>query len=446
MSDIEKKKLEKKNLEKRDWALTVLTRVLADRRMLDEVLASVPEDMAGTLRWKGRLDWLLDELALKKKPSGRLRKALLLGAYQLLNQPQVPPAWIVSETVDGVRAKDGAPAARFANALLRRIADHAQSWRELSWPDPENEPKSQPERASQSSSQAAWASLPGWIWNRVVQDHGIDWARSFAVASLNRPAFWVRSRRPLAHAVAGPISESWYIENWKALRPEDLDRSAGSYVQDISSQLLIHEFTQEAKKIFGELGRPEILDLCAAPGGKSTGLAWNGWQVFATDRQASTPQSQQRFERLRETGVQVQRMLEQERALGLPSLGNMHVLDRAALENGRFYDAVWVDAPCTGSGLLRRHPEIRWIKDELTLASLQKEQTTLLQEAASKVRPGGLLMFTVCSVLKVDELEEVIRRAGLAGFSRVREWTIAPHLPPYGDGFSGVLFVKAISG
>ena len=117
-------------------------------------------------------------------------------------------------------------------------------------------------------------------------------------------------------------------------------------------------------------------------------------------------------------------------------------MERRQVESLSELDAVWVDAPCTGSGLLRRHPEIRWIKDEKTLSSLQGDQARLLSEAAKKVRVGGLLMFTVCSVLRSDELLVALRTAALDHFEVVREWSLVPQEEPFGDGFSGILMVR----
>jgi 16S rRNA C967 or C1407 C5-methylase (RsmB/RsmF family) len=130
-------------------------------------------------------------------------------------------------------------------------------------------------------------------------------------------------------------------------------------------------------------------------------------------------------------------------ALGLKGGGSISVVDRKEVEALKNFDAVWVDAPCTGSGLLRRHPEVRWIKDERTLESLRKEQVSLLREASTKVKSGGLLMFTVCSVLRKDECDLIVQSAELTEFEKVREWTLSPHLEPFGDGFSGVLLRRS---
>jgi 16S rRNA (cytosine967-C5)-methyltransferase len=417
-----------KKTEQRRWAMHALTQVLSNQRMLDEALSDVPaaqrawvhEVVAGSLRWRGRLDWIIDQLSLKKKPTGGIRKALLIASYQLLNQPSVPQAWIVSETVDWVRSKEGEAASKFVNALLRRVSDHVESWRTLEWPE------SAPE-----AEQAQWASLPEWIWRRIVRDHGREWAKSYALASLERPSFWIRSRQSVEGALQGPLADSWKLESWRPVQDTPEYAAGGLFVQDISSQLLIREFTDEAIKLLGGTEGRQVLDLCAAPGGKSSGLAWNGWTVLATDRQADTRNSRARFELLIQTSERING--------GNSGPGRIEVLDRSEIDGLSGQDAVWVDAPCTGSGLLRRHPEIRWIKDEKTLVSLQREQAALLREAAIKVRPGGLLMFTVCSVLRSDELESAIRHAGLEEFEKVRDWSLSPHLEPRGDGFSGVL-------
>jgi 16S rRNA (cytosine967-C5)-methyltransferase len=100
------------------------------------------------------------------------------------------------------------------------------------------------------------------------------------------------------------------------------------------------------------------------------------------------------------------------------------------------YDAVWIDAPCTGSGVIRRHPEVRWVKGERELDSLLEVQGGLVQEAAPLVRPGGFLMYSVCSVLS-DELlaaRALVTKGGV-GFEVAREWLLADEA----DGFSGVL-------
>ncbi len=404
--------------DSREHALRALTRVLSDGRFIDEALAEVPaaqrpwvhEVVAGTLRWRGRLDWIIDQFALKKRPTGAIRKVLDMGVYQLLNQQQVQPAWIVSECVDLVRSREGEAASRFVNAILRKISGNLEAWRNPAFP------------ATDPEAQARWASIPSWIWKRIVRDHGLEWARNFAESSLERPATWVRARAPVDRAEAGPMPGSYRLKEWWPVHQSEAYLNGELFVQDLSSQQLIQEFCETA----GRHGR--VLDLCAAPGGKSAGLAWNGWEVIATDRalgdERDTLGVQRRFKLLKGTADRIRaehpiRALARDEALAMGP-----------------YDAVWIDAPCTGSGVIRRHPEVRWVKGERELDSLLELQRGLVQEAAQLVRPGGFLMYSVCSVLS-DELlaARALVTEGGAGFEVAREWLLADEA----DGFSGVL-------
>jgi len=414
-------------LQSRLSGLKTLTRVLSERAFLDEALEQVPppqrawvhEVVAGTLRWKGRIDWIIDQLALKKKPTGAVRKVLEMAVYQLLNQPQVQPAWIVSESVALTRKREGDAASSFVNAILRRIVDQLESWKTL--PFPEVDP----------SLQWRWASLPEWLWSRLVKDHGLEWAKVYAVHSLERPKTWIRSRHPAERTHPGPLPESFRLEEWWPVHQSEAYRAGELFVQDLSSQQLIFEFCSLTEPQISNRPR-RILDLCAAPGGKSAGLAWNGWGVVATDRVSgealSSPASHRRFELLQSTATRIRS------EIPIRALPRDEALELARVEGA--FDAVWVDAPCTGSGVLRRHPEIRWLKDEKDLESLKTKQKDLAAEGASQVRMGGYLMYTVCSVLR-EELEPALEleTPSTVRFEKIREWLLSGE----GDGFSAVL-------
>lgn len=258
----------------RSAAVQVLTAVLSEGRALDEAMERVAARLplkdrawlldvsAGTLRWKGRLDQALDSAALKKKPSGWLRKMLLVGAYQLIAQDRVSPAAVVSETVSEVRKKEGEAPARFANAVLRKVSAGSAQWRALPW-----NPK------ASVHDQAAWASLPEWFWRKLADEHGPAWAKAFAEVSLGRPKLWIRAAdqdEPVCPSLSGNVSAmSGFAEG-------------GFFVQDVSSQFLVRTISDQVKSA---LGGPTVraLDLCSAPGGKALGLAWNGFSVLATD-------------------------------------------------------------------------------------------------------------------------------------------------------------------
>lgn len=423
----------------RELALRVLGRVLGENEALDEVLQQVTGEVepsergwlqdvcSGTLRWKGRLELALDSLALKKKPSGWLRRVLLLAAYQLVVQERTARGRVVNETVDLIKRKEGEAPARFANALLRRISEQADDWRTAGFP-----------KGQGLEAQAKWASLPIWLWKRLVREQGVERACAFAEAALDRPSVWLRVQNADA-AKLFPNSRAGAVPGALCLTEGQLPSgpvnqwpgfdSGAFLVQDISSQTLVSSLVDEFKKAGiwkGEGSSLRALDLCAAPGGKSVGLAWSGFQVVASDA------SVERLGLLRQTASRCASTIE--------------VRESQALENLRDFDLVWVDAPCTGSGILRRHPDVRWLRQEKELQALAKVQEQVLREGLERVKPGGYLMYSVCSVL---EEEGVARLLGLSDwkdrFEIVAEWRLWPFEGDQGDGFQGVLVKLAHS-
>jgi 16S rRNA (cytosine967-C5)-methyltransferase len=349
------------------------------------------------LRWRGRLDLAIHALCEKKKPTGWLKRVLQVAAYQLIVQDQAPAPAVVSETVDLVRNEEGAAPAAFTNAILRKLAEQGKSWRTAACP-----------RGVSAEEQAAWASLPSWIWKRLVKQQGIEAAERYAIAMLDRPQVWLREQGSEPRLLGPDSARVTEVEGFG---------DGKFFVQDLASQRLVREFGQAA----GKPGR--VLDLCAAPGGKSFGLEWDGWQVFAADP------SEPRMELMREN---VKRLR-----------SRVQLLKQEEITKHAPYDLVWVDAPCTGTGVLRRHPEIRWNKTEKDLASLVTLQGELLASAAKLVAPGGFLAYTVCSVLA----EEGPNQRGYflkthAEFSEAQALAIAPEREPPCDGFYGSLLQR----
>lgn len=429
----------------RELGVRILTQVLSDGIPLDDALAGLggeatasgarawlQEVCAGTLRWKGRLDAALDATALKKKPSGWLRKILLLACYQLIVQERTSPAAVVNETIEAIRRKEGEAPARFANAVLRKVSLHAQAWRDLPPPSESAAPES-----------SAWASLPTWLWLKLVDQRGPAWASDFARACLERPQLWLRTQ-PAQEATLrdwaapGPIPASW-----KVIEGGSVTQRAGFVegtwiVQDISSQRLVYEVSQRIKKEIQlktpeeshdaeSLNRPlRALDLCAAPGGKSVALSWEGFEVSATDQKA---------ERIALLSQTFQRVGQSQK------IGKLTLIPRLEVAGLVPQDLVWVDAPCSGTGIIRRHPDVRWLRREKEIPALNALQLELLKEGWSKVCPGGYLAYSVCSVLK-EEGEGLVQSARLSGATQRESWFFSPQDEIQGDGFWAILLKK----
>ncbi len=389
-------------VELRSLASRVLGRVYGSKDTLEEavtrVLSAVSEKTlpefdrswiyeiaSGVLRYRGRVDFIIDTYALKKKPAGEVRRFLEIAVYQLLAQ-DVAPGLVVSETVQAVRQQDGEAPAKFANAILRKVADQRESWR--SWKVTADTP---------FDEQVAWCSLPEWLFKKLRKDHGSDWVFAFSEAVLSRPEVWYRTR-----------TETMLLaEGFRGNEPP-------GFVQDISNQKLVDEIVDYLR---GLKKRPlRILDLCAAPGGKSLGLAFAGFPVLATDIDS------ERLDRVREN---VSR-------LGLQESIEIAEYSTVWNSNGQ-YDLIWIDAPCSSTGVIRRHPEIKWNRTFHDVEKLVEAQGLLLDWAKHHLSPGGMILYSTCSMLKIEN------ESMAPDLKTIKKWSWFPQNEPRGDGISAAL-------
>lgn len=340
-----------------------------DRAWLTEVIQ-------GTLRWKGRLDLAIDSYCLKKKPTGWLRRLLEISAYQLIVLDRSDPKSVIYETVEAVKTEEGETRAGFVNKILRQMAGQKEAWRGLPFP----------EHAS-DLERARWASLPEWLWKTLVHERGIDWAKDFALASMERPRLWLQFKpgTPLPEwAEEGPLPGSAHpVSDGWLLSPEFQEGLC--FVQNFASQKVVHDVAEKALEHFKREPKSiRILDLCASPGGKSAALAWRGFQVTACEK------NPERAVTLRENIAR------------LKLSDSVRVVSWAELTELNEFDLVWVDAPCSGTGTLCSHPEIRWNKNEKQIQELISIQQSLIKLASEKTVSQGLLVYSVCSVLKQE--------------------------------------------
>jgi 16S rRNA (cytosine967-C5)-methyltransferase len=352
----------------------VLSLSARDRAFLHELLL-------GTLRHRGALDHALRPLLdrpIERLDPGPLA-ALRLGAYQLLHM-RVPQRAAVMESVDLARAS--APrSAGFVNAVLRRLAR-------------EGPPAPPDETADPAAWLTATGSLPRWLAERWLERLGPQAALARARAFLERPPVVVRlnprasDARSRLEAAGFELRPLTVPEAWEARGPAIARWAAEGlvYVQDHGSQLVAHLAASPGV----------VLDACAAPGGKSTLIADLGgprsWIVAA---EVSLP-------RLRSMAQLVRRW-------GSP---NLTVVAADALRppfRGAF-DAVLLDAPCSGLGTLGRNPDIKWHLTSASHADVARQarrQREMLRSVARLVKPGGLLVYSVCST-EPDEGEDVV--------------------------------------
>lgn len=351
----------------------------ADRALCHELVL-------GVLRWQLRLDKILEHFskrAIESLDQG-VRIALRLGLYQLRYLSRIPASAAVNESVSLVRAARLSSATSFVNAVLRRAIREAEY-------DPVADVSDVLERI------AIQTSHPVWLIDRWATAFGVDEAESFANANNMMPptAFRVVAKRGNQSEILSKLNTAessdivdgaWRISGTTSLLRE-LSAAGQIYLQDEASQLVAHELEVER----GE----RVLDLCAAPGGKTTLIADRSEDsafIVAADRSAT---------RLA-TVVNTMQLHEIE-SIKPVILDAVEPLPFAA---GSF-DKVLVDAPCSGTGTLRRNPEIRWRLTPLDIVKLTEQQKQILRRAVEMVRPGGRLVYSTCSVER-EENEEVI--------------------------------------
>ncbi len=373
----------------------------------------------GVLRQRLLLDFLLQRHLDKtvERLDLPVALALRLGVYQLRFLQRIPASAAVNDSVELVKKARKTSAASLVNAVLRRVAEESKVPAE----------KFLPPDTSMAQRLAILHSHPAWMVERWLARFGE--ARTIALLEAD-------NRTPrLSCALSDPARRQ---EVFRALEEAGLLVEAGTLLRDAFSvsggsasrtpefragRISIQdEASQAIPLLLGVRGGNRVLDLCAAPGGKTQALARAAGSqglVVAGDRYGH---------RLRATAAQLDRL----------GLSNVRLVQLDATENlpfGARFDRILLDAPCSGTGTLGRHPEIRWRLRPEQFAEFHALQGRMLRVALAQLAPGGRLVYSTCSI-EPEENEEVIAEIlrGASGVSRVPPGemigTLAPHLAP----------------
>jgi len=372
--------------------------------------ALTTELVYGTLRWRGRIDYLLDHFL--DPPIGELEpvvaSSLRIGAYQILFSDRIPDSAAVDEAVRCTRALGVERATGLVNAVLRRLA---RQHREMPLPALDEQPLQHLMYA---------LSLPEWIAARWLAEYGSEGAAALATASNAPPPLTVRAnitrndRDRLIEGVRQRFPDAtpcrYARDGIRLGRKGDPGRDpgflAGDFtVQDEAAQLVVGLLDPKP----GDL----VLDCCAAPGAKTTAIAerlGGRGGVLALDRHPRRLRLVGRA--TRGLGLAAVHTLERDATRPLGDLPT-HWLER--LEGTResysqpaLFDRALVDAPCSGLGTLRRNPDARWRVTAAAPRDLARTQVSLLKQAASVLRPGGTLVYSTCTLTR-EENEEVVQ-------------------------------------
>jgi 16S rRNA (cytosine967-C5)-methyltransferase len=370
-------------LAARRIAADILEGVLRRHRPLDDELeeraahpdfgALAPRDralvrslVATVLRRLGTLRHLLAQWLKLPADAPRVDTALLLGAAQIL-WLEVPDHAAVDLAVRLVQAdRRAARYAGLVNAVLRRVTREGTQLL--------------------STVDSGALDTPQWLMTRWEKHYGAETARAIAVANSHEPALDLTVKNDPAHwanVFGGRVLPTGSV---RAIVHGPIAQLLGYgdgawWVQDAAAAL--------PAKLLGDVRGLAVADLCAAPGGKTAQLAAAGARVVAVDR------APDRLERLRQNLTRLQLTAETLTA------------DATEWQAGPF-DAVLLDAPCSSTGTIRRHPDISWLKRASDITALAALQRRLVERAVQLTKPGGTLVYCSCS-LEPEEGIEIVR-------------------------------------
>lgn len=403
-------------MEPRAAAVRVLRRVIGGRESLSDALTAElagcePADQAlgkelcyGTLRWHHRLCALRDRLLDRpfKRKDLDLACLLELGLYQLIYM-RIPSHASVHETVQTASALDKPWAKGVINGVLRNFQRRGAALLEILDQQPDIR-----------------LSHPRWLFERIVQAYRNDWER-ICEASNQRPPMTLRINCKLTNRAdylrelqAAGLEACGHPEVTTALtlrRPVAVDCLPGFAegvvsVQDAAAQL--------AAPLLDCRAGMRVLDACAAPGGKATHILESMRGEIALTAVEIDPV---RAERLRAT-----------LARGAWQ-ADVRIADAAAPADwwdGRPFDRILLDAPCSGTGVMRRHPDIKLLRTPQDVVSLQARQLQLLRALWPLLVPGGMLLYATCSLLPEENTQIAERFTGECGARLLGQRQVLP--------------------
>jgi 16S rRNA (cytosine967-C5)-methyltransferase len=338
-----------------------------------------------TLRHLGQIDDIIDQCLNKKLPiKAKFAKTILrIGIAQLLFLNTPAHAAVDTSVKLAIQKKQGVYK-KLINAILRRVTRESSTLLD--------------------SQDAEKLNTPDWLWSSWIAAYGEETTRNIAKAHLKIPALdlWVKSEPKLwAQKLGGQTLPTGGIRLPSATNVAGLEgfKDGAWWVQDAAASLPVQLFGADLK---GKM----IADICAAPGGKTAQLISAGATVIALDR------SEKRIKTLREN---------------LKRLSFFPEIICESAENwlpNKLLDGVLIDAPCSATGTIRRHPDIKYLKNDKVVVQTHQVQLRLLKAATKMIKPDGQIVFSTCS-LQPEEGSKVINTF-LSNHSNWQRKSISP--------------------
>ncbi|MGE5304589.1 MAG: 16S rRNA (cytosine(967)-C(5))-methyltransferase RsmB [Alphaproteobacteria bacterium] len=375
------------------YADRLLDQALGARSLSDRDRALLTELVYGTLRWRGKIDAQL--VPYLHRPLADIdpliRNLLRLAVYQLLFLDKIPDHAAVNEAVELAKSRGGAKAAGFTNAVLRNFIRREKPAKLLS---------------DEDNSVAALAvvySHPEWLVERWLREFGLEATRSLMQANNEKAPLVLRvnshktSRAELLQRLLHAGIDARATER----SPQGIRLESSGAVEKLPGFAEgLFQVQSEASQLVGNLLSPlsgeRILDACAAPGGKSTHIAElmkDQGELIAIDSSARG----------------VEKIIENAGRLGFKSVQVMRAdaSDKIGGLKLASFDRILADAPCSGFGTLRGHPEIKWHRNHSDIQRLSRLQAKILRRVATYLKPGGVLVYATCTLAR-EENDQVV--------------------------------------
>ncbi|MXV35565.1 MULTISPECIES: RsmB/NOP family class I SAM-dependent RNA methyltransferase [unclassified Saccharibacter] len=364
----------------RDLAFDIVCGVVEHRRMLETTLerSTVKESRdraaghrlaAATLRHMGSMSELLGPL-LRREPPASVRCALLMGVAQLLHL-ETPPHAAVGTIVDLLHRRGLAPFAGLANAVLRKVSREGETLRE--------------------GLDEARLDVPPWLWAAWGRR-----ARAITRGFYREAPLDITVRSSDRIPEGGDVLPTGTVRFPSGTRMVELPgfEDGAFWAQDAAAAMPV--------RLMGDLHGKQVVDVCAAPGGKTAQLVCAGAQVTAIEREKKRAQRLQ--ENLKRLSLSV----------------DIVVQDGLEWQPKQPVDAVLLDAPCSATGTLRRHPDVLWVKRPRDVKALAEGQDAFIKAAHKMLKPGGTLLYAVCSLQDEEGPQRIAAALEQGG------WTLSP--------------------
>jgi 16S rRNA (cytosine967-C5)-methyltransferase len=377
-----------------DFVENILEKTLADTRLSSADRGLCQELVYGVVRWQATLDWLIAQKTPGRTQKIGLQNLLRLGLYQIFWLDRIPNHAAVHETVEQAKRNGFGPQAGFVNAILRGYLREFDATKNL--------------LAELKTTQPHIGySHPGWLVERWQKRWGLEKAAQLMEWNNTPPKTFARINT--LKTDAEKLLPQWRDENveYDFVRRDWLEENlifelkshpplaqlpsfqqGFFYIQDPSTLFAVRELNPQPSKT--------VLDLCAAPGGKTTYIAQitkNEGKIIAYDT------STDRLNLIEENCAR----------LGVTSVEMVSPDDsKFKIQNLKF-DRILVDAPCSNTGVMRRRVDLRWRISANEVERLRSTQLDLLKQAATWLKPGGTLVYSTCS-LEPEENNEVMQQ------------------------------------